>query len=75
MDMKIDDKDRLWVAAVVKKMKLYQWWVLNQNGKLLARFTWPRNKPIQVIKKGYLYTKEKNKKGLERIVRYKITMK
>ncbi len=74
--MKIDDQNRLWISTIVKNQKVYQWWVLTDQGKLLARFTWPRDKPIEVIKNGYLYTRETNKKtGMEQIVRYRIRMK
>jgi hypothetical protein len=74
--MKIDSKNRLWVSTIVKNKKVYQWWALNKKGKLLARFTWPRNKPIEIIKNGKVYTKETNKKtGVQQIVRYKIQMK
>jgi hypothetical protein len=73
--MQIDDQNRLWVSTIVRNQKVYQWWVLNKKGKLLARFTWPRDKPIEVIKNGKAYTKETNKKtGVQRIVRYKIQM-
>lgn len=76
MRMKIDNQDRLWVATVVQNMKVYQWWVLNPNGKLIARFNWPRGKPIKVIKNGYIYTQEKDTAaGISKIVRYKIAMK
>ncbi len=57
-DIKIDDQNRLWVATIVKNMKVYQWWVINQKGKLLAQFDWPRSKPIKVVKNGYMYTEE-----------------
>lgn len=72
-DMKIDDQDRLWVATTVEDMSVHQWWVLDKNGKLIARFTWPRDKPIQEIRNGYLYTKETlEETGVEEIVRYRI---
>ncbi len=73
-DMKIDKQNQLWVASIVKNMKVYEWWMLDKKGNLLARFTWPRDKSIQVIKNGYLYTKEKNKSGLNEIVRYKLIL-
>ena len=74
--LKIDDQNRLWVATVVKNMNVYQWWVLNTNGKLIARFNWTRNKPIEVIKKGYIYTRETDTTtGFQKIVRYRIEMK
>lgn len=73
--MNIDDQDRLWVSTTVKDMKVYQWWVLKPNGQLIARFNWPRSKPIQVIKNGYLYTHEtEEESGLQQIVRYRIEM-
>ena len=72
----IDNKHRLWVSTFVMDQKVYQWWVLNQNGKLLARFTWPRDKLIKVVKNGYVYTKEYNKTtGVVKIVRYQINWK
>jgi hypothetical protein len=73
--MKMDDHNRLWVSTIVKNQKVFQWWVLNKKGKLLAKFNWPRSKPIKKIKNGYLYTMETNQKtGVRRIVRYKIQM-
>jgi hypothetical protein len=73
--LKIDSKNRLWISTIVKNQKVYQWWVLNKKGNLLARFTWPRDKPIEIIKKGHVYTKEKNPKtGVQQIIRYKIQM-
>ena len=74
--MKIDNQDRLWFATVVKNMNVYQWWVLNPNGKLIARFIWPRSKHIKVIKNGNIYTKETDTTtGMSKIVRYRIEMK
>lgn len=73
-EMKIDDQDRLWIATTVENMNVYEWWVLDaSDGSLWARFTWPRYKPIEVIKDGKLYTRETEKEtGLEEIVRYNI---
>jgi hypothetical protein len=72
--MLIDDQNRLWVSTIVENQKVYQWWVLNKEGKLLARFIWPRDKPIQDIKNNYLYATVRNKEGVARIVKYKIQM-
>jgi len=72
--MKIDSQNQLWVSTIVKNKKVYQWWVLKPNGKLIARFRWPRSKPIELIKNGSVYTKEKTKKGVPQVVRYKIQM-
>ena len=75
-DMKIDNQNRLWVATIVNNFKVCQWWVLNRKGKLLARFNWPRSKPIKVVKNGYIYTQETDTAtGISKIVRYRILMK
>jgi hypothetical protein len=72
--MLIDDHNRLWISTIVKNKKVYQWWILNKKGKFLARFIWPRDKPIQDIKNNYFYATVRNKEGVARIVRYKIQM-
>jgi hypothetical protein len=74
-DIKTDDHNRIWVSTIVKNKKIYQWWVLSNDGKILAQFNWPRTKHIEVIKNGSIYTKEENKKGLPEIVRYRFKMK
>ncbi len=74
-DMKIDDEDRLWIATTVEDMTVYQWWVLNLNGQLIARFTWPRDRQIEEIKDGYLYVRETEEETeIQEIVRYRIDM-
>lgn len=72
-EMKIDNEDRLWVATTVGDMSVYEWWVLESSGFVLARFEWPRNKPILVVRHDYIYTRETDDEtGLMQVVRYKI---
>lgn len=74
-DMKIDNNDHLWIATTVEDMSIYEWWVLEENGELITRFEWPRDEPIEVVKNGYMYTRETEKEtGLQHIVRYRIEM-
>ncbi|MCW9708199.1 6-bladed beta-propeller [Fodinibius salsisoli] len=74
--IKADDEHRLWVSVFTDDPKIYKWWMLDaENGELLTRFEWPREKRIEVIKSGKLYTRERDKEtGLEEIVRYDIKM-
>lgn len=70
--MKIDGQNRLWVSTIVKNTNNFQWWVMNNQGKLLARFRWPRDRPIKAIRNGYVYTVKKNqKKGTYKVIKYK----
>jgi len=74
--MLTDDENRLWISTIVEDDEIYQWWVLEENGKLITRFEWPRNKEIKVIKNGKIYTLEKEEEtGLEEVVRYRIEMR
>jgi hypothetical protein len=72
-DMKIDDQDRLWIATTVEDMSIYEWWVLEETGELITRFEWPRDEPIEVVKNGFMYTRQTDDEtGLQQVVRYRI---
>ncbi|MDR8393825.1 hypothetical protein NC796_21915 [Aliifodinibius sp. S!AR15-10] len=71
--MLIDDENRLWIATIVDDREVYRWWVLSEEGKLLARFDWPRDHPIEDVKNGNLYSVETSEKTGERnVIRYRI---
>jgi hypothetical protein len=74
-DMKIDDQDRLWVATTVEDVSVYEWWVLEETGELISRFSWPRDEPVKYIRNGKMYTHQTdNVSGMERIVRYRFEL-
>ena len=74
-DLLIDDENRLWVSTIVENLDIYEWWVMEESGELITRFEWPRDEPIEVVKNGYMYTRETDEEtGLQQIVRYKIEM-
>lgn len=71
--MIIDDLDRFWVATTVEDMKVYEWWVLENTGKVITKFEWPRDEPIEVVKNGFMYTRQTDvETELQRVVRYRI---
>ncbi|MEX0905882.1 MAG: 6-bladed beta-propeller [Balneolaceae bacterium] len=74
-DLLIDDENRLWVSTIVEDFEVYEWWVLENSGELITKFTWPRNEPIEEIKNGYMYTRETDEEtGLQQVVRYRVEM-
>lgn len=74
-DLKIDELERLWIATTVEDMTIYEWWVLEETGELITKFKWPRDEPIEVIKNGYMYTRQTDKEtSLQQVVRYRIEM-
>ncbi|MEX1011740.1 MAG: 6-bladed beta-propeller, partial [Balneolaceae bacterium] len=56
-EIKADDEDRIWARVRVESDDKDAWWVLDDSGRLLARFLWPRREPIHEIKDGYLYSR------------------
>lgn len=74
--MRFDDENRLWISTIIDNKDVYQWWILNSSGKLLGRFTWPRDESIEDIKDGYLFTeKYVDKEGLQKVFKYKINIR
>jgi hypothetical protein len=78
----VDDQNRPWVLTITDSDSTYKGWVLNEEGKLLARFMWPGRrgrsipgiKPLMIVKNGFLYTHMQNiRKGIDRIVKWEIT--
>jgi hypothetical protein len=72
-DILVDDRNRLWVAAVIDDLDLHEWWVIDESGRLITQFEWSRDEPIEVVKNGYAYTRQTDKEtGLQAIVKYRI---
>lgn len=71
--MRFDDQNRLWISTIIESQKMYQWWVLDKQGRLLARFRWPRAKPIVAIRNGFIYVVNTNfKMGTYEVMKYKL---
>lgn len=75
-DLMVDDEQRIWVALPTSsKRDTYEWWILKNNGELLAKLTLPKKKRIFDIKNGFLYSKKTNKEtDIEYIVKYRIAL-
>lgn len=74
-DLLVDDENRLWVSTIVEDFDVYEWWVLEETGELITKFEWPRDEPIEVVKNGYMYTRQTDEEtGLQAIVRYRIEL-
>lgn len=73
--LKLDDENRLWVSTIVDDLEIYEWWVLDEGGELMATFTWPRNRELKKVKNGYAYTMERDlETDLQEVVKYKINI-
>ncbi|MEX2477149.1 MAG: hypothetical protein WD357_01855 [Gracilimonas sp.] len=72
-DIKTDDQDRLWVAAIIPNLNKYRWYVLESSGEPLATFGLSREKNIEVIKGEYVYIKAYNSRRYsDEVLRYRL---
>lgn len=69
-----DDEGRIWVERLVDDSDNTVLHVLSNSGELLGTASWQRNRTIQDIKNGYLYSSEENEMGLREIVKYAVSM-
>ncbi|HET8864788.1 MAG TPA: 6-bladed beta-propeller [Gracilimonas sp.] len=72
----IDDENRIWVALPTSSSReTYEWWILEENGELLAKVLLPRDQAIYDIKNGHLYSKETDEEsGDEFVAKYRIEL-
>lgn len=70
--LKLDDESRLWISTFTDDPESYEWWILKNSGTLLAQFSWPRDRRIEVLKGEYVYARETDEEtGLQQIVKYR----
>ncbi|NGP90245.1 6-bladed beta-propeller [Fodinibius halophilus] len=81
--MEFDDKNRLWISTITNSREKLQWWVLDKDGKLIARFRWAGKRAEQayglepdiLVRNGFFYVQEKNKSTEgRRVVKYRINI-
>ncbi len=71
--MVMDDENRLWISTIVDDKQVYEWWILNEFGELLATFRRPRTWAVRTIKNERLYVQETDlATGIQQIVAYRL---
>ena len=71
----VDGQGRMWVSTYTDDDSIYQWWVISEDGELLAQFDWPKEERIEAVENGKLFARKTDEEtGLEEIVRYDIAM-
>ncbi|MFO7845354.1 MAG: 6-bladed beta-propeller [Balneolaceae bacterium] len=72
--LRIDDENRIWAAVPMDQQReMFEWWILDESGELLAKLQRPLEKTIFDIKNGYLYGKEIDEEtGAEFVVKYRM---
>ncbi len=68
-----DDENRLWISTITDDRDIYDWWVMDDYGHILAKFALPRSIEINKVKDDFLYSvKTDEETGLQQIVKYLI---
>jgi hypothetical protein len=79
--IEIDDENRIWVGVIKDGEQFLEWWVITQQGDLVAKaylpgdlsLKWLMSDPLILIKDGYLYASKRNSdSGQEVVVKYKL---
>lgn len=72
-NMLMDDEDRLWISTFTDSDDIDNWWILNEEGEMIGRFSLSRDKWIREIKNNRIYTIENDfDTGQFNIVRYRV---
>lgn len=79
------DNNQIWIATITESDSTFNWWVLDEEGKLKASFTFKGEKEnrspgfgpdLPIIRNGYFYERERSiEDGYDRIVKYKIVFR
>jgi len=71
--MILDDENRLWISTITDDRDIYDWWVMDDHGNILAKFELPRNIEIKKVKDDFIYSlRTVEETGLQQIVKYHI---
>lgn len=74
-NMLLDDKSRLWISTFTDSGDTDNWWVLNNEGEMVGRFSLSRDKWIREIKNDIVYMIETDfDSGEFNIVQYRVDM-
>lgn len=75
-NMIIDDENRLWLSTNIENEDfIREWWILKNTGDLIAKFFWPFNRSIKIVKNKKLYALETDTVTKEqKVVRYQIEL-
>lgn len=69
----VDNKNRMWVSTITDDQDVYDWRIIDEEGEILAQFTWPRDQLLEEVKDNYVYTRETDEEtDLQQISRYRM---
>ncbi|MEX2584807.1 MAG: 6-bladed beta-propeller [Balneolaceae bacterium] len=69
--MVADDEGRLWISTFTEDPEIYNWWVIDQEGRRIASFDWPWQREIMAVRNGKVYVRDMEEMGVT-IVRYRV---
>lgn len=74
-DLQVADDGSIWISLFHEQPDLRNWMVLASDGTLLARFTWPAERELMLIKGGRAYLREwEESTGVKQVTSYRYTL-
>ncbi len=70
----VDDEGRFWVATIIDDEEMFEWGVLDNQGNLLAKQTWPLSQRVEHVRHNFVYMREEDEMGLVVVVKYQLSM-
>ena len=70
----LDDEGRFWIATIIDDEEMLEWWVLDEQGELLAKQIWPKNQQIEHVWNNYVFMLEEDEMGLVEVVKYQLSL-
>lgn len=82
--LKVDDEGRLWISTITESFEKNEWWVLDENGRFMGQFSWPRKLLDQpgedarnyIIRNGAVYYLSTESMNLDEqtVIKYRVEM-
>jgi len=69
----LDSENRLWVSTISENQEIYNWWVMDSQGIVLAKKELPRTIEIKKVKNDIMYSLISDEEtGIQQVVSYEI---
>lgn len=69
----LDSENRIWVSTISENQEIYNWWVMDNHGKVLTKKELPRTMEIKKVKNDILYSLISDEEsGLQQVVSFEI---
>ena len=74
-DVRVADDGSIWISLFHEQPDLRSWMMLASDGTLIARFTWPSNRELMLVRDGHVYLREwEESTGIQQVTSYQYSL-